>query len=93
MSINGVHNNNLKSSGQLLLEFINTSAENVAELRKQRREAYIKRQLEEMVAKEAEKPKEDIADDKVGEEVEVREENIVKTEDEKDRQKRIDKKV
>jgi hypothetical protein len=84
MATNAVHNANMKSSGQLLLEFINSSAESSAELRRQRNEAYIKRKLQAMVAEKKEKTREKRGSSETT--------DANKTEPE-NQQKRIDKKV
>jgi len=81
MASNAVNNANMKSSGQLLIEFISSSAESSAELRAKRQDAYIKRKVQAIVAEKAEKN------------TELKENKEVQEQEEKDQPKRIDKKV
>jgi len=61
MSINGIHNNNyIKSSDQLVIELITSSAEKTAEMRAKAREAYIRRKMLQVMAQKVEKQRNEL---------------------------------
>ena len=63
MSINGIQNNNyIKSSDQLVIELIASSAEKTAELRAKAREAYIRRKMLQAMAQKVEKQRNEMND-------------------------------
>jgi len=55
MSINGIQNNYIKTSDQLVIELIASSAEKTAELREKAREAYIRRKMLQVMAQKVDK--------------------------------------
>ncbi|NOX18761.1 MAG: hypothetical protein GXO87_10840 [Chlorobi bacterium] len=55
MFINGIQNNYIKSSDQLVIELIASSAEKTAELRQKAKESYIRRKMLQIMAQKVDK--------------------------------------
>jgi len=63
MFINGIQNNYIKSSDQIVIELIASSAEKTAELREKAREAYIRRKMLQVMAQKVDKQRNDAGTD------------------------------